>query len=1040
MKSIDYRNEGKKRWLLLMLYAVLASVAMAQDGDALWYGFSHPQDSCRTKVWWFHGETATTREGITADLEAFREAGVGGVVYYDQVHGKGEEALDAFSPEWWKMFVFAAEEARRVGLKFETHFSNGYCAGGPWITEELGMQMLVCSDTVIRGGTRFDGRLKAAMPQKKFHGTVAVLAFPVPKTGWERYPMQANRNITVDDGPQIIVTDMGRSVTVRSLSYQVNGRNRTKPRSMNVPGPMQEEYYGMGWKHLPPLGSLEASDDGQHWRHVAMLKPIYSGNTSWRTKIIAFPAATGRYFRLNLHDWALPEEKTLRLGDFTLSSVACMDEWEVKSALVSDFVDGDDTPEYAADETINPKDILDLTPLLSREADEDSHSLSHLRWQAPKGHDWVVLRFDHVATGGQVKHGRKNLMGLECDKLSRRAATVQWENYFKVMLDTLQRHGLSIDGLHIDSHEAGAQNWTEGFEHEFKERRGYDLLRLLPTMAGCVVGSREQTAQTLADVRRTVADLISLHHFGTIDSLCHSVGIPFTAQAVGNGLCIVGDPIQAKGQVTVPQGEFWSHHPDGGYDIKECSSAAHLYGKSIASGEAFTDMRFDMPLSYVKTLADNAYCFGLQEFVVCASAYQPAASFKPGETVINTGGGRHYCLNRMNTCWRDSRAFWDYQARAAFMLRQGSPVVDFCMYLGNDVPVKIRSERLPQWPEGTDFDVFTSDALYGRMSVKEGRIALPNGMSYAAMVVPDKTQLTTRDEEKLADMKRQGATIIRSSFPTLDVTDVDLVHGSMKRQQLWFCHRQTDEADIYFLSNHGTASISDSLLLRTHRCHAEWWNPVDGSRRLLQCQPTADGRVQVPLTMVAKESGFVVLIDAGKVPLDEAVLKAETLSSTPVRHVSLQGWKVFFDPRLGGPGQVEMDCLEDWSKSEDSRIRHYSGTAIYEKTLRLSKRKRLKLHIDGLHDMARVVLNGREVGTLWCAPYVMDLTPYAKKGKNVVRLEVTNTWTNRMILDASLPSDERITHTFPEIYTPSDPLKPSGIDGEVWIEEMKNDI
>ena len=136
---------------------------------------------------------------------------------------------------------------------------------------------------------------------------------------------------------------------------------------------------------------------------------------------------------------------------------------------------------------------------------------------------------------------------------------------------------------------------------------------------------------------------------------------------------------------------------------------------------------------------------------------------------------------------------------------------------------------------------------------------------------------------------------------------------------------------------------------------------------------------------------------------------------------------------------MEMDCLEDWSKSEDSRIRHYSGTAIYEKTLRLPKGKRLKLHIDGLHDMARVVLNGREVGTLWCAPYVMDLTSYAKKGKNVLRLEVTNTWTNRMILDASLPSDERITHTFPEIYTPSDSLKPSGIDGEVWIEEMKND-
>ena len=53
-----------------------------------WEEFSHPQDSTRTKVWWFHGETETTREGITADLEAYKKAGVGGVVYYDQVHGQ----------------------------------------------------------------------------------------------------------------------------------------------------------------------------------------------------------------------------------------------------------------------------------------------------------------------------------------------------------------------------------------------------------------------------------------------------------------------------------------------------------------------------------------------------------------------------------------------------------------------------------------------------------------------------------------------------------------------------------------------------------------------------------------------------------------------------------------------------------------------------------------------------------------------------------------------------------------------------------------
>ena len=74
-----------------------------EDVNRLWQGFSLPQDSCRTKMWWFHGETETTREGITADLEGYKRAGIGGVVYYDQVHGKAPDALPAFSEEWWKM-------------------------------------------------------------------------------------------------------------------------------------------------------------------------------------------------------------------------------------------------------------------------------------------------------------------------------------------------------------------------------------------------------------------------------------------------------------------------------------------------------------------------------------------------------------------------------------------------------------------------------------------------------------------------------------------------------------------------------------------------------------------------------------------------------------------------------------------------------------------------------------------------------------------------------------------------------------------------
>lgn len=146
-------------------------------------GFEHPQDSARTKVWWFHGETETTREGITADLEAFKRAGVGGVVYYDQTHGKMENAFDAFTPAWWEMLRFSAEEAKRLGLTFEVHLSNGFVAGGPWITYETGMKRLAATETLLTGGRRFEGKLEAPVNSYHYYKDVAVLAFPTPAGG-----------------------------------------------------------------------------------------------------------------------------------------------------------------------------------------------------------------------------------------------------------------------------------------------------------------------------------------------------------------------------------------------------------------------------------------------------------------------------------------------------------------------------------------------------------------------------------------------------------------------------------------------------------------------------------------------------------------------------------------------------------------------------------------------------------------------------------------------------------------------------------------
>ncbi|HIT47827.1 MAG TPA: glycosyl hydrolase family 2, partial [Candidatus Cryptobacteroides merdipullorum] len=223
--------------LCLALPAMACSCGRELPVDTLadaWEVFSTPQDSCRTKVWWFHGETETTREGITADLEAFRRAGVGGVVYYDQVHAGSPDALDAFSPQWWEMLKFSAREADRLGLSFEINLSNGYVSGGPWITDSLGMQRLLSADTLISGGRRVS--LELPEPDRKTWWDVATVAFPAESADMQEY------SDWTENGKILNMATDG-AVTVRSISYSTKPSGKYRGGAMNEPGPPAEEFY-----------------------------------------------------------------------------------------------------------------------------------------------------------------------------------------------------------------------------------------------------------------------------------------------------------------------------------------------------------------------------------------------------------------------------------------------------------------------------------------------------------------------------------------------------------------------------------------------------------------------------------------------------------------------------------------------------------------------------------------------------------------------------------------------------------------------------
>ena len=817
---------------LILLFLAFAGLLPSQADNDLWKRFCHPSDAARTKVWWFHGETETTKEGIDADLEAFKEKGIGGVVFYDQVHGKAAGAFPSMSPEWWQMLKHAASKAQQLGLTFEVAASNGYVAGGPWITSELGMQQVVVVDTVVCIGERKDMCISLAHPNPNFR-QIATLIFP-DEPSLQELVMEPQKHIVKDNQPLTINYDAGKVVEVGGITYLTNPRGKGSTGSMNIPGPPQARYFGAKYVDLPPIGELEYSTDGTLWQQATQLTAVESviGYKS-KERSISFPAVQGRYFRVHLHDWVAADGQfsTLQIENIRLSQRDIVDNWQVKSGLRTEVT----YPHTSGGNrgAIVPEAICNVS---ERVATDGTLAM------ALEAGTWHILRFGYIPTGSKTKHGRKNLIGLEANVMSAEAATVHYNHYFKPICDTLAAIGCKPLGMCMDSHEAGIQNWTPGFEKRFLALRNYDLTLWLPALVGYIVADRNRTEQVLLDFRKTIAETIASEFYGTLTHLCEADGVTFTSQAMLN---IDNDNILSRSRATKPQGEFWAYQTNGNYDCLDAASAAHLYGHPIASGEAFTDTPYETTWDELLRIANLAYCRGINEFAVCASSYQPWLDHKYDDDA----SAHPYVFHRLHPDWASSGAFWQYQARCSQMLREGKPVVDLCVYIGEDVPLKTFAYKLPVMPEGYNFDVCNFDALIHRLSAHDGRLIVEGGMEYGALVVQDRTYISPEAQQKIEALAHAGVPVIRCDQGETVAEgltkaalrpDLTATSANLPDDRLCFFHRQTADADIYFVYNHSPHAYDAPIALRTIHTTAEAWNPYDATR--------------TPLTMAADKS------------------------------------------------------------------------------------------------------------------------------------------------------------------------------------------
>jgi hypothetical protein len=714
------------------------------------------------------------------------------------------------------------------------------------------------------------------------------------------------------------------------------------------------------------------------------------------------------------------------------------------------------TPAVPLDATVPRTGVVDLTSKMSPDGS--------LAWEIPEGR-WTILRLGYSLTGSKNRPARPGGLGYEADKLSRRHMEAYYHGYLDSIAATLgPLFGDSLKYVTMDSWEAGMQNWTDEILAEFQQRRGYDPRPYLPALTGRVVENADVSDRFLWDFRRTLADLWADAHYGTMTELLNKRGLGTYAEAAGVSLEIPEDTLLNKSRVDIPMGEFWVRdlHPHLMYlqDVRGAASASHVYGKHLVAAEAFTGGGYESPFT-LKKVGDYWFGQGVNRLVFHTSAHQPLDT-KPGNTMVGTH------LHRNITWAEEAGPYMEYVARCSYMLQQGRFEADLAYLLNEGAP-----STMPIWgdgvkpapPEGYDYDYVNVDVLLHRMSVGEdGRLMLPDGVSYRVLVLPQSKSMRPEVLRKIRDLVAGGVTVVGqppawspslSGYPNCDAEvralvaevwgdldgvsrtiryygkgrvvwgrsletvfamlktakDFDDAHG-LDSEVSWL-HRKDGDTDIYFVANLTEQAQEFEARFRVAGKEAELWHPDTGETGPADYRIVED-RTTVPLRLAGRESVFVVFRQPTTVL---------SRSHPPVSLVALgevKGpWEVDFPPNLGAPASIQMKELQSWTKDTNSGVKYFSGTATFSTTVQVPKRwvrskSRLFLDLGEVKDLAEVFVNDKSLGVLWKPPYRVEVTRVLKPGNNRVAIRVTDEWTNRIAGDRAVPSEKRVFAPVPE--------------------------
>ena len=1043
--------------------------------------FNDPPRSAAPSTFWYWVSDDISTKGLTRDLEVMRRIGIA-EAYIGNVDTNPDNrgAVETLSPEWWDALRHAMEEAARLGVNIGMFNSPGWSqSGGPWVKPEASMRSLAVQEYPVTASSGVPTALIAPHPDFQ---PVRLLAFPqVPGTAnlaQGARIMQGERALPglVDGRPEtteIIELPSGGARPFAVVDLQL-GSPRTVRTLQIFPGP-DAFYADMDLQVPDGVGGWRSIETFAVDRRVTrvQLGPMNAGPIT-----IRIPATSADRFRLEVRRGG--DANPVRLAEIALREAPLIERyvekqlgkmWQTPEPDYDAYLWPVEGPQDDLQFAVPAAAVLDLTDRLRSDGSID--------WQPPHG-NWRLAWFGMVPTGAQNGPSTPAATGLEIDKMSAVHLRSHFDSYVGRARAALSPEAKANFTLVIaDSYEQGAQNWTDDMAQRFVARFGYDPVPYLPTLSGAIIGSTDESDRFLWDLRKLVSEVISTEYVGGLRKLSNDEGMQLWLENYGHW-GFPGEFLHYGGQSDQVGAEFWVN-PEyrGDIEIPAAVSAARVYNKPRVSAEAYTNDEtaghWSLAPWSLKRLGDKATALGINHFVLHVNIHQPRDD-APG---VNSWFGSEF--NRNNIWYPEAKAWIDYLRRTHGVLQSGVPQAEVLYFIGEDTP-KMAGLANPEPPAGVAFDYVNAEALTKLVRIRDGRWVLPNGTSYAILVLPPSETMTPAMLDVLAGHVASGGQLFGAPparSPSLAEAATADARVGARAAEIWgdcgnagttwvafgkgrvhcagtlaaifaaqgvkpqlagidhdklrWIEVSTASEDVFFLANQTDQTVLIEPVLKSDYAALQLWDPVSGTRsRLAAVQDDAVLRAG-PIRLEAFQSVLLVASSdmISQLPDYDPAPPAELVADLS------KGWDVAFDPAIGGPASIRFDRLQDWTAHAEPGVKYFSGRATYRKTVsldRLPADGKLWLDLGAAREMALVKVNGREIGTVWTAPWRIDVSGALQTGDNLIEVTVINTWANRIIGDLRAEDGaERFTSPANPHVTAQSPLNPAGLLGPVRL-------